>query len=102
MYLLAKYGPFPPFHPPTTFHKQSYCYGGKFAIDSNNTGLIDVSVVCHPSFVTEDSFKKVKGPIMFNCAETDDMFNDKMREKVKADLQANPKSPPHDFKVFEK
>lgn len=39
---------------------------------------------------------------MFNCAETDDMFNDKMREKVKADLQANPKSPPHDFKVFEK
>lgn len=79
-----------------------FCYGAKFAIDYNPTGLVDVSVICHPSFTTVDSFKGLRGPILFNCAETDDMFTDEIREKVKANLDADTSSPPHDFKVFEK
>jgi dienelactone hydrolase len=81
---------------------ESFCYGAKFATDANDSGLISVSVICHPSFANVYSYKKVKGPILFNCAETDDMFTDEIREKVKAQMDADSKAPPHDFKVFEK
>ncbi|PWN33020.1 alpha/beta-hydrolase [Meira miltonrushii] len=77
-----------------------YCYGGKLAIDFNTKGLVDVTVVNHPSFVNASSFADLKGPILFNCAEEDDMFPVKTVEQVRAMLDNNDKAPKHDFKVF--
>ncbi|MCO5566182.1 hypothetical protein L7F22_019858 [Adiantum nelumboides] len=70
------------------------------AIDFNTKGLVDATVANHPSFVNAASFAELKGPILFNCAEEDDMFPVKLVEQVRAMLDNNDKAPKHDFKVF--
>ncbi|UZJ56196.1 hypothetical protein CBS101457_005516 [Exobasidium rhododendri] len=78
-----------------------YCYGGKFAVDFNTKGLVNATVACHPSFTNLASYKDLKGPILFNCAETDDIFPDALRKQVQQSLDDNASAPAHDFKVFE-
>lgn len=66
----------------------------------NGQGLVDATVACHPSFTKAASYDNLKAPIMFNCAEIDDIFPDTMREQVQKNLDGNSKAPAHDFKVF--
>lgn len=69
----------------------------------NAKGLVDVTVVCHPSLTTLSSYNSLKGPILFNFAETDDVFTDDLREKVITKLDNDSEAPPvHNFEVFEK
>jgi dienelactone hydrolase len=79
-----------------------FCYGGKFAVDFNTKGLVDATVACHPSFTNLASYENLKAPILFNCAETDDIFPESLRKQVQEKLDSNSSAPAHDFKVFEK
>lgn len=79
-----------------------FCYGGKFAVEFNAKGLVNATVACHPSFTNVASYNDLKGPILFNCAETDDIFTDDIRKQVQANLDGNSNAPAHDIKVFEK
>lgn len=71
------------------------------AVDFNTKGLVDVTVANHPSFVNAASFTELKGPILFNCAEEDDLFPVKLVEQVRAMLDNNDKAPKHEFKVYQ-
>lgn len=64
--------------------------------------MVDATVACHPSFTNLASYSNLKGPILFNCAETDDIFPDNVREQVQKKLDSDANAPAHDFKVFEK
>lgn len=82
--------------------QHSFCYGCRFAVDLNGKGLVDATVANHPSFTSASSYDNLKAPILFNCAETDDMFPDSVREAVQMKLDSDSNAPAHDFKVFEK
>jgi dienelactone hydrolase len=79
-----------------------FCYGGKFAVEFNAKGLVNATVACHPSFTSVGSYKELKAPILFNCAQTDDIFTESTRKQVEQILDTNKDAPAHDIKVFEK
>jgi dienelactone hydrolase len=81
------------------FHR--FCYGGKFCVDFNTKGLVDATVACHPSFTNVASYDNLKAPILFNLAETDDLFPKATSEQVKKNLDSNSSAPAHDFKTFD-
>ncbi|PWN52015.1 alpha/beta-hydrolase [Violaceomyces palustris] len=78
-----------------------YCYGGKSCLVFNARGLVDVSVACHPSFINLSDIKSLKGPVLFNCAEQDDVFPTSLRESGAKALGDRHDAPPHEFKVYE-
>lgn len=50
-----------------------YCFGAKYVVRNYKAG-IQVGFLAHPSFVTEEEFAAVTGPISIAAAETDVIF----------------------------
>ncbi|OBA25804.1 alpha/beta-hydrolase [Hanseniaspora valbyensis NRRL Y-1626] len=53
-----------------------YCFGAKFAVQQLNgkDGFADVGAIAHPSGVTIEEVAAISKPILFSCAENDDLF----------------------------
>lgn len=78
-----------------------YCYGGKVVAHFNQEETFDVSVVCHPSMLNQKDIETLKKPILFCCAEQDDMFGERFREQSQKILEEK-KDFISEFKVYEK
>ncbi|RYN72877.1 hypothetical protein AA0120_g12684 [Alternaria tenuissima] len=51
-----------------------YCFGGKYVCRWLKEGGLDAGFIAHPSFVTSDEIRNIKGPLSIAAAETDDIF----------------------------
>ncbi|OKL58795.1 hypothetical protein UA08_05860 [Talaromyces atroroseus] len=53
-----------------------YCFGAKYVVRHlhPDKGEIDVGYLAHPSFVTPDELKSIKGPLAISAAENDHIF----------------------------
>lgn len=63
----------------TRFAAVGYCLGGRYAFDLAFDGVIEVTVVSHPSFLNIPSDlqkykEKSKAPLLINSCEVDDQF----------------------------
>lgn len=59
-----------------------YCFGAKYAIRLLGSGFVNVAAVFHPSFVTLDEVKAIKGPLYIGAAETDTIFPADLRRQT--------------------
>ncbi|KAL1919893.1 uncharacterized protein VTP21DRAFT_1825 [Calcarisporiella thermophila] len=64
-----------------------YCYGAKPAFHFNIAGKLDAIVVAHPSFVTKEDIKAVPGPVLYLCAEVDELFTDELRAFAEEEMK---------------
>lgn len=55
----------------TSFGLAGFCYGGKVAVLLAKDGLLDATVLLHPSLVTLEDIKALKGPLSILAAEID-------------------------------
>ncbi|KAL1793884.1 hypothetical protein ACET3X_007305 [Alternaria dauci] len=51
-----------------------YCFGAKYVCRWLKEGGLDAGFIAHPSFVTADEIRNIKGPLSIAAAETDDIF----------------------------
>lgn len=77
-----------------------YCYGGKLAICLNATDHINVSVANHPSFISKADIAAIKNPILFNCAEEDQIFPLKFAKEVEAQWKEEGGKPVYKFEYY--
>lgn len=47
-----------------------YCFGGKYVVRYLKAGQLDAGYVAHPSFVDEEEFKAIEGPLSISAAGT--------------------------------
>ena len=60
-----------------------YCFGAKYVCRFLKGGsLIDVGYLAHPSFVSEEEVKGIKGPISIAAAEDDFIFTEELRHST--------------------
>lgn len=78
-----------------------YCYGGKLVIALNATSHINVSVANHPSMVTKADIEGIKNPILFNCAEEDQLFSAEYAKQVEKEWKEKGDKPVHKFVFYE-
>lgn len=64
-----------------------YCFGAKFAVRLLGSGAIDAASVFHPSLVTIDEIKDIKGPLFIAVGENDQMYPADMRHQTEAVLK---------------
>lgn len=63
-----------------------YCFGAKYTIKLLGKSEIDVAAVFHPSFVTIEEVKSIKGPLFIGAAENDEIFPPELRHQTEAAL----------------
>ncbi|KAK7418460.1 hypothetical protein QQX98_003952 [Neonectria punicea] len=51
-----------------------YCFGAKYVVRNFKDNIIDVGFLAHPSFVTEEEFAAITGPLSMAAAQTDSIF----------------------------
>ncbi|KIW00050.1 uncharacterized protein PV09_08397 [Verruconis gallopava] len=59
-----------------------YCFGGRYVVRFLGNGLIDAGFGAHVSFVSDEEFDAVKGPLSLACAEVDQIFPTEKRHKT--------------------
>ncbi|KAI1609909.1 esterase/lipase [Exophiala viscosa] len=61
-----------------------YCFGGKYVVRHlrPEAGKIDAGYTAHPSFVTAEELKDMKGPLSISAAETDHIFPAEKRRET--------------------
>jgi len=66
-----------------------YCFGAKYVVRHlrPDQGKIDVGYVAHPSFVTEEELREIKGPLAISAAETDAIFPTEKRHESEVILK---------------
>ncbi|KAL1919897.1 uncharacterized protein VTP21DRAFT_1829 [Calcarisporiella thermophila] len=64
-----------------------YCYGGKSTLILNIAGKLDAIAVAHPSLLTENNLKAVPGPVLYLCAEVDEMFTEDLRAFAEEEMK---------------
>jgi len=76
-----------------------YCFGGKYVCRFMADGKgINVGYVAHPSFVDEDEFAAISGPLSIAAAETDEIFPKEKRDKSEQILKDSKKT--HEIKDY--
>lgn len=60
-----------------------YCFGAKYVVRRlhPDKGDIDVGYLAHPSFVSADELKAIKGPLAISAAENDHIFSAEKRHE---------------------
>lgn len=69
-----------------------YCFGAKYATQLLGEGVVDAAALYHPSFVTIDEIKAIKGPIYIASAETDTIYTEELRHETEATLRDEKKT----------
>lgn len=64
-----------------------FCFGAKYAIRLLGDKKVHVAGVFHPSFVTIDEIKAIKGPLFIGGAEIDQVYTEELRAKTEAALK---------------
>ena len=65
-----------------------YCFGAKGVVRGlAEGGGIDVGYTAHPSFVSADDIKAIKGPLSIAAAETDQIFPEEKRHETEKILK---------------
>lgn len=64
-----------------------YCYGAKYAIQLLGEGSVHAAGVAHPSFVTIEEAKAIKGPLLICGCEIDPIYTDDLRHQTEAALK---------------
>ncbi|PPQ68866.1 hypothetical protein CVT24_007675 [Panaeolus cyanescens] len=59
-----------------------YCYGGPYVLEAATTNEIVAAAFTHPTTLSEDSFRKLKQPLLMSCAETDNTFPSDARRRA--------------------
>ncbi|KAK9476227.1 dienelactone hydrolase [Lipomyces japonicus] len=75
----------------TEIHAVGYCFGAKYVVRLLGEGRINSGFVAHPSLITEDELKAIKGPLSIAAAETDHIFPAEKRhlsEQILIDIKA--------------
>ncbi|ODV88367.1 hypothetical protein CANCADRAFT_4500, partial [Tortispora caseinolytica NRRL Y-17796] len=58
-----------------------YCFGCRYLVGLQARGVLDATVLNHPSFVQEDELASIKSPICIQAAQYDDIFPAELRHK---------------------
>jgi dienelactone hydrolase len=68
-----------------------YCFGAKYVVRRlhPDKGDIDVGYLAHPSFVTADELKSIKGPLAISAAEDDHIFSVEKRHESEEILKTS-------------
>ncbi len=53
------------------------------------SSTIKAAVVAHPSFLVKEEAKQIKRPILFLCAETDQLFTSDLKQEFEKELKSN-------------
>lgn len=64
-----------------------YCFGAKFAVQLLDDNKIQAASICHPSAITLDEIKAIKGPLMICAAETDKVLTPESRKATEEALK---------------
>jgi len=64
-----------------------YCFGAKYVCRFLNGRGVDVGYCAHPSFVTEEELRDIKGPLSISAAETDSIFTVELRHNSEGILK---------------
>ncbi|KAK9348926.1 dienelactone hydrolase [Lipomyces starkeyi] len=75
----------------TKYFSVGYCYGAKYVVRLLDEGKLNAGYIAHPSFVTEEELRTIKGPLSIAAAETDSIFPEEKRhqsETVLKEIQA--------------
>lgn len=64
-----------------------YCYGAKFSLGLLDKGLIQTAAVFHPSAITIDEVKAIKGPLYIGACEIDPIFPPELRHQTEDALK---------------
>ncbi|PWY71673.1 alpha/beta-hydrolase [Aspergillus heteromorphus CBS 117.55] len=66
-----------------------YCFGGKYVVRHLHPeqGKIDAGYTAHPSFVTAEELKAIKGPLSISAAEVDAIFPTEKRHESEVILK---------------
>jgi dienelactone hydrolase len=64
-----------------------YCFGAKYVIRHLQVGKIDSGYIAHPSSVTPEELRVIKGPLSIAAAETDAVFPPEKRHESEAILK---------------
>ncbi|ODV88368.1 hypothetical protein CANCADRAFT_4501 [Tortispora caseinolytica NRRL Y-17796] len=66
---------------PKYFVGVGYCFGCRFLVHLQARGILDATVLNHPSFVQEDELANIKSPISIQAAQIDEIFPTNLRHK---------------------
>ncbi|ANB12887.1 protein AIM2 [Sugiyamaella lignohabitans] len=72
---------------PTYITAVGYCFGAKYAIQLLGEKKVHAVAVFHPSFVTIDEIRAIKGPLFIAGAETDTIYTEELRKQTEATLK---------------
>lgn len=64
-----------------------YCFGAKYAVQLLGEKKIQAAGVAHPSFVSIDEVKAIKGPLFIAGAETDTIYTEDLRRQTEDTLR---------------
>ncbi len=53
------------------------------------SSIIKAAVVAHPSFLVKEEAKQIKRPILFLCAENDQIFTPDLKQEFEKELKTN-------------
>ncbi|KAK9387862.1 dienelactone hydrolase [Lipomyces mesembrius] len=71
----------------TKYFSVGYCYGAKYVVRLLDEGKLNAGYIAHPSFVTEEELRTIKGPLSIAAAETDSIFPEDKRHQSEAILK---------------
>ncbi|CAF2075108.1 unnamed protein product [Rotaria magnacalcarata] len=70
-----------------------FCYGGKVAVylisHSEFSSAVKAAIVGHPSMLVKEEATQIKKPVLFLCAETDQLFSSDLQEYFEDELTKN-------------
>jgi dienelactone hydrolase len=72
---------------PKTVVANGYCFGAKYAVQLLGEGHVDNAAIYHPSFVSIDEIRAIKGPLLICGAETDTIYTEELRHETEATLK---------------
>jgi dienelactone hydrolase len=66
-----------------------YCFGGKYVVRhlQPDADKIDCGYIAHPSYVSTEELRAIKGPLSIAAAETDSIFPSEKRHESEAILK---------------
>ncbi|KAK9486464.1 dienelactone hydrolase [Lipomyces starkeyi] len=64
-----------------------YCYGAKYVVRLLDEGKLNAGYIAHPSFVSEEELRAIKGPLSIAAAEIDPVFPEEKRHQSEAILK---------------
>ncbi|CAN6657428.1 hypothetical protein TRVA0_030S00122 [Trichomonascus vanleenenianus] len=64
-----------------------YCFGAKYAVQMLGEKKVQAAGIAHPSFVTIEEIKAIKGPLFISGAENDHIYSEELRAETEAALK---------------